>query len=299
MLKGHLCCALFCAAAASELLQARRRRRGDAVAASRWLRAPVPFKLGRFWPGSSNIIVLALATLDQSPSSSQQSDPCITVHNHDQTPRSRGLRYALQPRPQKTLDALKRAARSLAPGCAVHAGSACGDVRGAQGHDGRPRVELTDEALAKARNVAPKDDGGGGIELPSIKAPSFAPKEGKPRPKPRAKKGLLMVAAGSSSAPDVSAPRTLRPRSGAGPETRRGGAEPRVQPRPDRAEMKAAPADSSGGRGGAVCVKLLRRVRAESSRRPPRHRCDACSMAWRCRFLTARRSQHGSVIAEK
>ena len=31
----------------------------------------------------------------------------------------------------------------------------------------------------------------------------------------------------------------------------------------------------------------LRRVRAESSRRPPRHRCDACSMAWRCRFLTA------------
>ena len=50
-----------------------------------------------------------------------------------------------------------------------------------------------------------------------------------------------------------------------------------------------------------VCVeiKILRRVRAESSRRPPRHRCDACSMAWRCRFLTAQRSQHGSVIAEK
>ena len=31
----------------------------------------------------------------------------------------------------------------------------------------------------------------------------------------------------------------------------------------------------------------------------PRHRRDACSMAWRCRFLTARRSQHGRVIAEK
>ena len=32
-------------------------------------------------------------------------------------------------------------------------------------------------------------------------------------------------------------------------------------------------------------IKILRRVRAESPRRPPRHRRDACSMAWRCRFL--------------
>ena len=32
----------------------------------------------------------------------------------------------------------------------------------------------------------------------------------------------------------------------------------------------------------------LRRVRAESSPRPPRHRRDACSMAWRCRFFTTR-----------
>ena len=47
-----------------------------------------------------------------------------------------------------------------------------------------------------------------------------------------------------------------------------------------------------------VEIKILRRVRAESSRRPPRHRCDACSMAWRCRLLIARRGQHGSVIAE-
>jgi hypothetical protein len=33
---------------------------------------------------------------------------------------------------------------------------------------------------------------------------------------------------------------------------------------------------------GPTCVKIkiLRRVRAESSRRPPRHRRDACSMAW-------------------
>jgi len=31
-----------------------------------------------------------------------------------------------------------------------------------------------------------------------------------------------------------------------------------------------------------VEIKILRHVRAESSRRPPRHRRDACSMAWRC-----------------
>ena len=43
----------------------------------------------------------------------------------------------------------------------------------------------------------------------------------------------------------------------------------------------------------------LRRVRAESSRRCPRHRCDVCSMAWRCRFLAARPGQVGRVIAEK
>ena len=50
-----------------------------------------------------------------------------------------------------------------------------------------------------------------------------------------------------------------------------------------------------------ICVEIknLRRVRAESSHRPPRHRRDACSMAWRCRFLTARPSQDGHVIAEK
>ena len=43
-----------------------------------------------------------------------------------------------------------------------------------------------------------------------------------------------------------------------------------------------------------VEIKILRRVRAEPSRRPPRHRRDACSMAWRCRFVTARRSRHAS-----
>ena len=48
-----------------------------------------------------------------------------------------------------------------------------------------------------------------------------------------------------------------------------------------------------------VEIKILRRVLAESPRRPPRHRRDACSMAWRCRFLTARPSQDGRSIAEK
>jgi hypothetical protein len=49
----------------------------------------------------------------------------------------------------------------------------------------------------------------------------------------------------------------------------------------------------------SVWKSNLRRVRPESPRRPPRHRRDACSMAWRCRFLTVRRSQRGHVIAEK
>ena len=44
-----------------------------------------------------------------------------------------------------------------------------------------------------------------------------------------------------------------------------------------------------------VEIKILRRVRAESSHRPPRHQRDACSMAWRCRFLAARPSQDGRV----
>ena len=35
------------------------------------------------------------------------------------------------------------------------------------------------------------------------------------------------------------------------------------------------------------------------NRRPPRHRRDACSMAWRCRFPTVRWSQRGRVIAAK
>jgi len=58
---------------------------------------------------------------------------------------------------------------------------------------------------------------------------------------------------------------------------------------------------SSSWTTGVTCVeiKILRRVRAESSRRPPRHRRKACSMAWWYSFLTARSSQDGRAIAEK
>ena len=69
-----------------------------------------------------------------------------------------------------------------------------------------------------------------------------------------------------------------------------------------RAWVPASLRASAGGCAVALtCVeiKILRRVRAESPRRPPRHRRDACSMAWRCRFLTARWSQRGRVIAAK
>ena len=49
-------------------------------------------------------------------------------------------------------------------------------------------------------------------------------------------------------------------------------------------------------RSATTCVEI--KFTARSSR-PPRHRREACSMAWRCRFLIARRSQRGHVIAEK
>jgi len=52
--------------------------------------------------------------------------------------------------------------------------------------------------------------------------------------------------------------------------------------------------EHQGGVLPCVDIKSSRRLRAESLRRS-----DACSMAWRCRFLTVRPSQHGGVIAEK
>ena len=65
------------------------------------------------------------------------------------------------------------------------------------------------------------------------------------------------------------------------------------------AELEAVARDLAEAVGACVEIKILRRVRAESSRCPPRHRRDACSMAWRCRFLAARPSQDGRVIGEK
>ena len=47
---------------------------------------------------------------------------------------------------------------------------------------------------------------------------------------------------------------------------------------------------------GCVKIKILRHVRIVASTSTPSTR--ACSMEWRCRFLTARRNQDGSVIAE-
>ena len=74
-----------------------------------------------------------------------------------------------------------------------------------------------------------------------------------------------------------------------------------AQIRFERGDATALPLadDSVDAVVSCVEIKILRRVRAESSRRPPRHRRDACSMAWRCRFLAARPSQVGRVIAEK
>ena len=59
---------------------------------------------------------------------------------------------------------------------------------------------------------------------------------------------------------------------------------------PARAEAAAQLRRTASETVVAICVeiKILRCVRAESSR-PPRHRRDTCSMAWRCRFLTCTR----------
>ena len=56
---------------------------------------------------------------------------------------------------------------------------------------------------------------------------------------------------------------------------------------------------SVDGRCIELCGNQTFTARSESPRRPPRHRRDACSMVWRCRFLTARPSPDGRVIAEK
>ena len=73
-----------------------------------------------------------------------------------------------------------------------------------------------------------------------------------------------------------------------------------VAPGPALDEARAGAEQEAADRLEAcVEIKILRRVRAASSRRPPRHRRDACSTAWRCRFLADRPSQDGRVVAEK
>ena len=125
-----------------------------------------------------------------------------------------------------------------------------------------PFVWTADVFPARGQN------GGPGGALPSVERPTV--KSSAPRGTPRFKYGLRQCS--TNGAPSF-APR----RYGAG----------RTRPQ----EKSAAPT--------CVEIKILRRVRAESSRRPPRHRRDACSMAWRCRFLAARPSQDGRVVAEK
>ena len=124
-----------------------------------------------------------------------------------------------------------------------------------------PFVWTADVFPARGQN------GGPGGALPSVERPTV--KSSAPRGTPRFKYGLRQCS--TNGAPSF-APR----RYGAG----------RTRPQ----EKSAAPT--------CVEIKILRRVRAESSRRPPRHRRDACSMAWQCRFLAARPSQDGRVVAE-
>ena len=169
----------------------------------------------------------------------------------------------------KTLEALKTSRRDLmgvatilfAP--AAHAATS----EELKAMMGGLESELTDEALAKARNVAPKDDGGGfGIELPSIKAPNFAPKEGKPRPKPRAKK----ESGGDGGGIDVELPDVGAGFADFGAAQREAGRKRAeamrnraFSPDRDRAEI-AAPADSSEVAGGAVYEEL--RAKREAQR---------------------------------
>ena len=177
--------------------------------------------------------------------------------------------HALQPRP-KTLEALKTSRRGLLGLAGVLVAPAANAATSAElkAMMGGLQSELSDENLAKARGVAQKDDGGGfGIELPSIKAPSFAPKEGKPKPKPKAKQA-------SSAAPEVQRIEVPDVAGGFGDfgaaqrEAGRKRAEAMrnraFSPEREKEEMKPAPADSSEVASGAVYDEL--RAKREAQR---------------------------------
>ena len=177
---------------------------------------------------------------------------------------------ALQPRPKKTLDAVKR--RDLLPLAGIlFAPPAANAATSAElkAMMGGLQSELSDENLAKARGVAQKDDGGGfGIELPSVKAPSFAPKEGKPKPKPKAKQASSGGAAEVSriEVPDVAG--GFGDFGAAQREAGRKRAEAMrnraFSPEREKEEMKPAPADSSEVASGAVYDEL--RAKREAQR---------------------------------
>ena len=176
---------------------------------------------------------------------------------------------ALQPRPKKTLDAVKR--RDLLPLAGIlFAPPAANAATSAElkAMMGGLQSELSDENLAKARGVAQKDDGGGfGIELPSVKAPSFAPKEGKPKPKPKAKSsGAAAPEVQRIEVPDVAggfgdfgAAQREAGRKRAEALRNRAGS-----PNREKEEMKPAPADSSEVASGAVYDEL--RAKREAQR---------------------------------
>ena len=177
---------------------------------------------------------------------------------------------ALQPRPQKTLEALKTSRRGLLGLAGVLAAPAANAATSAElkAMMGGLQSELSDENLAKARGVAQKDEGGGfGIELPSVKAPSFAPKEGKPKPKPKAKQA-------SSAAPEVQRIEVPDVAGGFGDfgAAQREAGRKRAEalrnragsPNREKEEMKPAPADSSEVASGAVYDEL--RAKREAQR---------------------------------
>ena len=64
--------------------------------------------------------------------------------------------------------------------------------------------------------------------------------------------------------------------------------------RPNKGDQQLVPAPLRHGvdaKAEHLCGnQIYGTARSSSPRRPPRHRRDACSMAWRCRFLTARRN---------
>ena len=174
---------------------------------------------------------------------------------------------ALQPRPQKTLEALKTSRRGLLGLAGVLVAPAANAATSAElkAMMGGLQSELSDENLAKARGVAQKDDGGGfGIELPSVKAPSFAPKEGKPKPK--AKQASAAPEVQRIEVPDVAG--GFGDFGAAQREAGRKRAEAMrnraFSPEREKEEMKPAPADSSEVASGAVYDEL--RAKREAQR---------------------------------